>query len=271
MPMAKAADDVDEEDQDAGDGVAAHELAGTVHGAEEVGLVTQLGATALGLLVVDQAGREVGVDRHLLAGQSIEREARADLGDALGALGDDDEVDDHQDGEDDQPDREVAADQEVAEALDDLAGRARTGMAFEQHDARRGDVQRQAQQGGQQQHRGEGGEVQRAHHLRRHHHHHQRHRDVEGEQQIQHEGRQRQHHHGEHQQHRDRRAQAQHHAAVGAQQGLQAQHQFPHALASSASPAGCAPASCGSKPGGTAGSGGASKRRPDIRPFNCIT
>ena len=42
-------------------------------------------------------GREVGVDRHLLAGDGIEGEAGADLGDARRALGDDQEIDRHQD------------------------------------------------------------------------------------------------------------------------------------------------------------------------------
>ena len=43
------ADDVDQRDHDAGDGVAADELAGTVHGPEEVGLLGDLLAAALGL------------------------------------------------------------------------------------------------------------------------------------------------------------------------------------------------------------------------------
>jgi hypothetical protein len=120
----EAADDVDHQDQDAGHGVAAHELAGTVHGAEEVGFLAHFGAALLGLVLVDQAGVQVGVDGHLLAGHRVQGEARAHLGDALGALGDHHEVDDHQDGEHDQTDREVAADQEVAEGLDHLAGRA---------------------------------------------------------------------------------------------------------------------------------------------------
>ena len=69
---------------------------------------------------------------------------------ALGALGDDDEVDDDEDREHDQADREVAADQEVAERLDHLARRAGAGVAVEQHDAGRGDVERQPQQRRQQ-------------------------------------------------------------------------------------------------------------------------
>ena len=45
------------------------------------------------LLVVDQAARQVGVDRHLLARNGVERETRANLGDTRRALGDDDEID----------------------------------------------------------------------------------------------------------------------------------------------------------------------------------
>ena len=65
-------------------------------------------------LLVDEAGREVGVDRHLLAGNGVEGEARADLGDARRALGDDQEVDRHQDDEDDDADDEIAAHHEAA-------------------------------------------------------------------------------------------------------------------------------------------------------------
>jgi hypothetical protein len=55
----------------------------------------------LGFVLVDQAGRQVGVDRHLLAGHGVEGEARRDFGDAARTLGDDDEVHDDQDDEDD--------------------------------------------------------------------------------------------------------------------------------------------------------------------------
>ena len=73
----EAADDVDDEDQDAGDRVAAHELARAVHRAVEVGLLRDLVAPRDGLLLRDEAGVQVGVDRHLLAGHRVQREARA--------------------------------------------------------------------------------------------------------------------------------------------------------------------------------------------------
>ena len=103
-------------DDQAGDGVAAHEFRGAVHRAEEGAFLLQLAAPALRLLVVDHAGRQVGVDRHLLAGDGIEGEAGADFGDTRRALGDDDEVDDDQDHEDDQADDEVAAHHEAGES-----------------------------------------------------------------------------------------------------------------------------------------------------------
>ena len=77
----------------AGDRVALHELRRAVHRAVEVGLARDLVAALAGLLLVDQAGVEIGVDRHLLAGHRVQREARRDFGDAAGALRDDDEVD----------------------------------------------------------------------------------------------------------------------------------------------------------------------------------
>ena len=137
----EAADQVDERDDDGGDRVALDELRGTVHRAVEVGLGVHLGAAAAGLVLVDQAGVEVGVDRHLLAGHGVEGEPGADLGDAAGTVGDDDELDDHEDQEDDQADDERAADDEVAEGLDDLAG-----VAVEQHEPGGADVEREPEQ-----------------------------------------------------------------------------------------------------------------------------
>ena len=120
-----AADEVDQRDQDAGHGVALDELRGAVHRAVEVGLLGDLRAALARLLVGDLAGVEVGVDRHLLARHGVEREARAHLGDAAGAVRDDHELDHDEDEEDDQADDDVAADDEVAERLDDVARRRR--------------------------------------------------------------------------------------------------------------------------------------------------
>ena len=137
----EAADDVDEEDQDAGGGVAADELGRTVHRAVEVRFLAHFLAALARLFLGQEARVEIGVDRHLLAGHRIEREARADLGHAARTARDHRELDHDEDREHHQADREVAADHELAERLDHLAGRPRAVVAVQQHHAGRGDVQ----------------------------------------------------------------------------------------------------------------------------------
>src|SRR3546814_6564374 len=64
--------------------------------------------------------RSIGVDRHLLARQSVKGEASRHFGHTPGALGDDHQVDDHQDGENEDADDIIAADQEITERFNDV-------------------------------------------------------------------------------------------------------------------------------------------------------
>jgi hypothetical protein len=155
-----AAEDVDAGDQQAGDGVTANELGGTVHRAEEGAFLLQLLAAPLRFLLVDDAGRQIGVDRHLLAGDGVKGEARADFRDTRRTLGDDDEVDGDEDQEDDQTDHEVARHDEACKACDDAAGSIVALMAVREDDARRRDVERQPRHRGDQQNGREGREFQ---------------------------------------------------------------------------------------------------------------
>ena len=84
----------------------------------------------------------------------------------------------------------------------------RAGVAVDQHDARRGDVEAEAQQRRAQQHGRKGRELERPPHVDHGQQDHERQRDVEGEEDVQQERRQRQHHHGEdhHDQHRHAQA-----------------------------------------------------------------
>ncbi len=188
-------DEVDRGDDQRGHGVALDELGGAVHRAVEVGFLGDLGAAGAGLLVGDQAGVEVGVDRHLLAGHRVEGEARADLRDAPGAVGDDDELDHDEDQEDHEADDDVAGDDELPEGLHDGAG-----VAGGEDQARDGHVDRQPEHRGEQQQGGEGGEVQRLAEVHRGDHDRERAGDVERDQQVQQRGRQRddQHRHDHH-------------------------------------------------------------------------
>ncbi len=148
-PEAETGDDVQPQDQQRGDSVALHELAGAIHRAVEIGLGRDFAAAGSGFVCRHQAGCEIGVDRHLLAGQGVEGEAGRDFGYAAGALGDDHQVDHHQHQEHEQADGEVVADQECAERLDHMARRSAALVAVDQHDAGGGDVECEAQQGGE--------------------------------------------------------------------------------------------------------------------------
>jgi hypothetical protein len=187
-----AADHVDDQDQDTGDRIAAHELGGAVHGAVEVRFGGHVLAARLGLFLVDQAGVQVGVDRHLLARQRVQREARRHFRNTLGTLGHHHEVDDHQDHEHHDTDHVVAADDDLTEGLDHLAGRGRALVAVQQHHAGRRHVQCQAHHGGGQDHGREHREVQRPLGRDRDQDHDQRQHDVEREHHVQQHRRQRQ-------------------------------------------------------------------------------
>jgi hypothetical protein len=167
----QAADDVDRGDQQAGDGVAADEFGGAVHGTIKAAFLFQRAAAVARDFFIDQAGVEVGIDRHLLAGHGVQAEPCRDFGDAAGAFRDDHEIHDEQDGEQDQADHDVAAHQESAERGDHMTGGERTFAAMAEDQPGGGDVERQAQQRRQQQQLRKAGEIQRAFEEERDHQH----------------------------------------------------------------------------------------------------
>ncbi len=105
-----------------GDGIAPHKLAGAVHGPVKIRLLLALPPPRR-RLSYDDPGIELGIDRHLLARHGIEGEAGGHFGDPPRTLGDDQEVDNDQDGEDDQTHRVVTTDDKGTEGLDYLARR----------------------------------------------------------------------------------------------------------------------------------------------------
>ena len=150
-----AAHHIDDQNNDAGNGIAAHKFGRTVHRTIKIGLTADVGAPRARFGFGDESGVQIGVNRELLAGHRVQREPRRDLGNASGAFSDHDEINDDQNQEHHQADGVIAAHQKIAEGFDHLARCPRAGVALQQHNARRRDIQRQAQQRGQQQHRGE--------------------------------------------------------------------------------------------------------------------
>ena len=98
-------------------------LRGAVHGAEEGAFVFQLlAARAASFSLMRPAERSASI-AICLPGMASRVKRAATSAMRRRALGDDDEVHDHQDREHDHPDDEVAAHHEAAEGLDDVAGR----------------------------------------------------------------------------------------------------------------------------------------------------
>ena len=89
-----------------------------------------------------------------------------------------------------------------------LPAASRALVAVQQHDARRGDVQREPQQGRDEQDGREDAELERPRHVHDGQDDDERERDVEGEQHVERERRQRQHHHREDHDERDGHAEA---------------------------------------------------------------
>ncbi|MGY4630088.1 hypothetical protein ACVWY3_007844 [Bradyrhizobium sp. USDA 4486] len=158
----------------------------------------EFAAPALRFLVVDQAGRQVGVDRHLLAGDGIQGETGADFGDTRRTLGDHHEIHRDQNREDDQADDEVAAHDEFGEAGDDVARGLLALPAARQDQAGRRHVERQAQNRRDQQHGRKSGEIERPLDPQRDHQDQRRQRDREGKPEIDQDGRDRQEQDREH-------------------------------------------------------------------------
>ena len=111
---------------------------------------------------VDQPGVEIGIDRHLFAGQSIQGEARGHFRDANRAMVDDDVLDRDQHQEDHRANDVVAADDETSERFDHVARGGSSGVSVQQNQARRRNVQCQPEQREQQQRGGKYAEIDRA-------------------------------------------------------------------------------------------------------------
>ena len=192
-----ATDQVDGQDQQAGDGVALDEFTGAVHRAVEVCFLGNFRATVLGFFLVDKTGIEIGIDGHLLTRHGIQGETCAYFRHPASTFGDHQEVDDHEDGEDHQANRVVTADKNRAERLDHLTGRITAFMAVEQNNPCGCNVERQPQQCCHQQNSRKGCKLHRPQGVDTHQQDHDRQGNVEGEEHVQHERRHGQNHHAQ--------------------------------------------------------------------------
>ena len=96
--------------------------------------------------MADSACCEVGINGHLLAGHSIKRKARANLGHAACAFGDDHKVYNNEHAKDNQPHKDIAAHDKHGKARNDAARRIYACMPLTNNQFRRGHIQREPQQ-----------------------------------------------------------------------------------------------------------------------------
>ncbi len=204
QPGEKATHDVDQGNDKARDRVAAHELAGAVHGAEELDLTFQARPAGACLAVVDDPGGQIGIDGHLLAGQGVQGETGSNLGHAAGTAGDDHEIHHQEDEKDHRAHDEAATHGELPEGLDDVARGARPRRALQEDEAGGGHVEAQPEQGHDQQQGREDRKVEGTSHTKRHQQHQQRHADTDSQQAIERKWRQGQKQEGDHAQHGQR-------------------------------------------------------------------
>ena len=160
-PHDQPHDEVQQSNQQTGNGVALDELRRTIQRTEEGRFLLVALAPFLGGLVIDGTCRHIGVNGELLAGHSVQGKTGTHLGHPGGALGDHHEVNDQKYPKDHQAEEHTAAHDELSKPFDDVTSRIGAGVALTDDQLGGGDVQRQAQHQRGQKNRREGGEIQR--------------------------------------------------------------------------------------------------------------
>lgn len=108
------------------------------------------------LLLIDDTGPQLRIDGHLLARHGVQGETGGHLSDTSSTLGDDHEIDDHQDGEDDDAHHVIATDDKITEGLDDM-----TSIAGDEDQPGGRHIEGQPEQGYEEQQRWKPGELRR--------------------------------------------------------------------------------------------------------------
>src|SRR5271155_2938606 len=122
-------------------------------------------------------------------GMASRVKTRADLGDAGRALGDDQEVDRHQDEKDDDADDEIAAHHQLGETADDIARRRQALFAAREDEPGGRNVERESEDRRHQEHGREGRELERLMDPQSHHQDQNGERNREREAEVDHERR----------------------------------------------------------------------------------
>ena len=183
----KTTDDINHGDDHRRHGIASNKLRSTVHGSVKVGLLLHLTPAGSRLLFINDPCAQLGIDGHLLARHGVQGKPGCHFSDAASALGDDHEVDDHQDGEDDDANHVIATDNKVTKGLDNMSG-----ITGDEDQPSGRHIEGQSEQGDEEQQRRKHGELRRIFSVKDDQQDEQRRSDADRQEEIQQQRRHRQ-------------------------------------------------------------------------------
>ncbi|MNC31779.1 hypothetical protein D3C75_801120 [compost metagenome] len=106
---------IDQQDDNARNGVSLDKFAGTIHRSEKVGFTFDLAPTFSSLLFINHAGVQIGIDTHLFTGHRIQCKPGAYLSYTLRTLRNNNELDDNKDEEDNESNSDLSSGNPAAE------------------------------------------------------------------------------------------------------------------------------------------------------------
>ena len=131
---------VDDHNDNTGNGLTADKFAGTVHCSVEFRLTGNLFSSFFGGILINEPGIEVGVYGHLLAWHGVQSETCSDLGNSSRTFGDNNKVDKDHDQKDNHAHGNTAANNKIPKRLDNPADCPRAFMAVQENKAGRSNI-----------------------------------------------------------------------------------------------------------------------------------
>ncbi|MNI08442.1 hypothetical protein D3C73_614800 [compost metagenome] len=104
----ETANQIDQQNDNTCDGVTLDKFTGTVHRPEKVGFAFNLASTFAGLLFINHAGVQIGIDTHLFAGHRIQCKPGAYLGYTFRTFSNNNELHDDKDQEDNESNSDLS-------------------------------------------------------------------------------------------------------------------------------------------------------------------
>ena len=129
----ESADNVNDQNQNAGNGIAFYEFTGTIHRTIKIGFGSNIRTPLLRLIGINQPCIQIRINRHLLAGHCVQSKAGTYFRYPACTFGNDHEINDHQNDEHHQTNGVITTDQHFTECLNYFPGSITPFMTIQQH------------------------------------------------------------------------------------------------------------------------------------------